>query len=270
MIRNALALLSGLSALLFAPSCTRAPGESAGSAEDAEEGVVLSAATWSIAWDLDRVTLAAEGGFSVDTDLGYHVKVESGWLVDYSASFGPCNPAPATSTAAVFGLPIATAHAHPEEVDPSELLSLHVEDLAHPVDAELGAVSFPPVRYCRAHWLVARGKGVLDAPEGVDMLGRSVRLSGTWSRGTASGEIAIDTWWPQGRLVDLEEVVAPDALAEARQDGRTRFAFVTVRRPLGRAFDGIEFETATDAQVAGRLLDNLVGGTTLAVTLEAP
>jgi hypothetical protein len=185
----------------------------------------------------------------------------------------PCDAAKSNAEEARFwGFSIKSAFAHEENQDPSSIEALVVEDLTRLDDAELGASSFPPALYCRAHWLVARPTGEQIAPEGVDMSGSSVRLAGSWSRGGASGEFSIDTWWPQAILLNIEDAASPEDLEQAREDGASRFAIVTIRRPLGRAFDGIDFDSdaVTEDQIAGWLLDNLVAGADLSIELWSP
>lgn len=237
-------------------------------------GVTLAAATWTRAWDLAGVTPEPDGGFSVDTDLGYRVRITEGWLAHHSVSLSPCDPAESTSEEANswgFSL-IKSAFAHEEDQDPSAIEALLVEDLTYLDDAELGASSFPPAHYCRAHWLVARPTGEQISPEGVEMGGSSVRLSGAWSKGNASGTFSIDTWWPHAILVDIEDAASPEDIEQAREDGASRFAFITIRRPLGRAFDGIDFgsDDVTEDQIAGWLLEHIVAGADLSVELWAP
>jgi hypothetical protein len=271
---RSVSLLAGAIALLLAPDCaTKSNTTDFQSNTTAEEprGVTLTAATWTRSWDKTGVTPHPEGGFSVDTDLGYRVHVTEGWLTHHSVSFSPCEPAGgAAEDAHWWSSPIKSARAHAEDKNPSTIEALLVEDLTSLDDAELGAVSFPPALYCRAHWLVARSTGEQISPEGVDMGGSSVRLSGTWSRGGVTEAFSVDTWWPHALLLDIEAIASPEDLAEARDDGASRFAFVTLRRPLGRAFDGVDFETSTEDQIAGWLLDNLVAGAHLSVDLWSP
>lgn len=267
-------VIAGALALLFGPDCSSASDtaeliQDTGAVE--ARGVTLTAATWKRVWDRTGVTPDPDGGFSVDTDLGYRVHVTEGWLAHHSVSLSPCDAAKSNAEEARFwGFSIKSAFAHEENQDPSSIEAMVVEDLTRLDDAELGASSFPPALYCRAHWLVARSTGEQTAPEGVDMGGSSLRLSGAWSRGGVTEAFAIDTWWPQAILLDIEDAASPEALREAQGDRAIRFAFVTLRRPLGRAFDGVDFETATEDQIAGWLLDNLVAGAEVSVELWSP
>jgi hypothetical protein len=269
---RSIALIAGALTLLFGPDCSSGSDTAElHTTEQEPRGVTLAAATWTRAWDRTGVMPDPDGGFSIDTNLGYRVHVTEGWLAHHSVSFSPCETANTSAEGAGFrGLPIKTARAHEEDQDPSAIEALLVEDLTSLDDAELGAISFPPALYCRAHWLVARSTGEQTAPEGVDMGGSSLRLSGAWSRGGVTEAFAIDTWWPQAILLDIEDAASPEALREAQGDRAIRFAFVTLRRPLGRAFDGVDFETATEDQIAGWLLDNLVAGAEVSVELWSP
>lgn len=198
------------------------------------------------------------------TDLGYRVHLDAGVVVDDSATFDPC------AVDAGASLPRAGWRAARADApgDPSRLALLHVENL---VDLEAWGprwARFPPARYCRAHWLVARATQRMDEPADVDVRGRSLLARGTWSRGDAAGAFAVDTWWPHGTVVPLAHVVAAPALASAR-DGAPREAVVRVRRVAARLFDGIDFATASPERVAAGLLDDLLAGTTMEIELVA-
>jgi hypothetical protein len=267
------AFATGALSLLFAPDCT-APledpesdggsgtgsGAAAGGGAEEPAGVLLAASRWTLAWDQSGVVALQDGGFELETDLGYRVRVTSGRILIHNLSFGLCDPgaASAGSEGAFWSLPVRSAHAH-DQSDPSTLEASLIEDLLDPHETEL-AGSFPPARYCRAHWLLARPTSPTTGPADIAMANRSLVLTGTFERDGEAHDLAVDTWWPQGRLVDLEAAIAPEALAAARKDGRARHAFVTVTRHLGRLFDGIDFEATTDDQVAGLVIDNLVAG----------
>jgi hypothetical protein len=143
-----LSLLAGSLALLFGPDCSSASDtaellSNTGAVE--ARGVTLTAATWKRVWDRTGVTPDPDGGFSVDTDLGYRVHVTEGWLSHHSVSLSPCETAGDTAEEArSWSLPIKSAFAHEENQDPSTIEALVVEDLTRLDDAELGASSFPP------------------------------------------------------------------------------------------------------------------------------
>jgi hypothetical protein len=231
---------------------------------------VVSAAVWTLAWDTEGVTFPEAGGLEVETDLGYHVHAGVARVLSHSVSFGPCDSAQGTTTAhRFFGLPIRAAHAHTDGTDPSSIETSLIEDLTHPGSTDVDS-SFAPARYCRAHWLLARPMTKTSGPGDVSMDHRSLYVTGTFERGGAEKPLVVDTWWPEGRLVDLSDVVDESAYAAARDDGQARHAFVTVTRHLARMFDGIDFEVATADQIQGKMIDNLVGSADVEVKLWAP
>ena len=247
-------LLAGALALLFAPDCATDPGDAESTAEsalDESRGVVLSAAIWTLAWDR---TGAAEvdGALEIDTDLGYRVRLDQARIVSHSVSLGQCDPpgsAPAES--ALWSLPVRSAHAHTEGADPSEIEASLIEDLLAGPSTDV-ASSFPPARYCRLHWLLARPMTATQGPADVPMEGRSVLLGGTFEKGGSTGSFDVDTWWPHGSLTDLWAALPIEEYEAARQDGRARHVFVTVTRRLGGLFDGIDFEQAGEDEIAGK------------------
>ncbi|MEZ4300869.1 MAG: hypothetical protein R3B70_38400 [Polyangiaceae bacterium] len=289
-------LLAGTLALLFAPDCTQgvaAESEELGvSALDETPGVVLSAAVWTLAWDTEGVTFASDssgdggsGGFEVETDLGYRVTVSSAHLVSHSVSFGACETGTLGSETArgpdlgplskgilawlEGGMPVRSAHAHVEDTDPSTIETSWIEDLTEPRDIEF-STGFTAARYCRAHWLLARPTEATSGAGGVSMANRSLLLTGVFERGQATGAFTIDTWWPRGQLLDLAETMDGGEHEAARRDGGARHAFVTVTRHLGEMFDGIDFEVASQEQIDGRVIDNLVTGTDIEIELWRP
>lgn len=263
-------------ALLFAPDCTRPAGtddaEEVGTAVlDETDGVVISAAVWTLAWDDEGVSYPEEGGFDVETDLGYRVHVAEAWILSHSVSFGLCDTAAGTASeqASWWGFGVRSAHAHVEDTDPSTIEASWIEDLTRAHDVEL-STSFTAARYCRAHWLLARPTDPTTGAEGVSMENRSILVKGTFERGGEAVPFAIDTWWPHGILLDVPGTMEPLAYESARRDGEARHAFVTVTRHLGRLFDGIDFEAASQDQIDGLTIDNLVDGADIEIELWAP
>ena len=261
--RGAAALLAGIGALQLAPSSASelganssgGAGGSGGSGGSAARGALIRGATWSLTWDTARVAKTEGGGWSVDTDRGYRVHVATGWLVDYSVSLGLCDSGGQGGGGSALGrlLGVRSAYAH-EDGNASTIDLQHAEDLTGSLDPrQPWPAAFPAARYCRAHWLAGRGDPRLDSPEGIDLQGRSLVLAGTWERDGVRRDLAVSTWWPQGYLVDLDAITAPAAV----DDGEARVARITVKRSLGTLFDGIDLASATDEELAGRVLENL-------------
>lgn len=268
------ALLVGVGALLLAPSCSiergaagaNGSGGAGGESDGAAKGALLRGATWTLTWDKARVTPIEEGGWEVSTDLGYRVHVTSGWLVSYSVSLGLCPTGETDSGASALSrfFRVRSAQAH-EDGNASTIDLQHAEDLTGGLEPRVPwSAAFPAERYCRVHWLAGRGDERVDSPDGVDLYGRSVVLTGTWEREGTRRVLAVSTWWPQGYLVDLDPLV----VEKAPDDGEARVAHVTVKRRLGALFDGIDLASATGEVLAGRVLENLARTTEASVELR--
>lgn len=229
-------------------------------------GALISAAIWTLAWDTEGVVFPEGGGAEWETDLGYRVRLDQGRILSHSVAFGPCD---AASSDLHFGLSVRAARAHAEGTDPSTIEASWIEDLTAPATATVDT-SFAAARYCRSHYLLARPMTATKGPADVPMEQRSLFVTGTFERGGVKGEIAIDTWWPQGKLVDLDLAMEAGAFDAARASGEAHHAFVTVTRHLGHLFDGVDFEVASEDQVAGLAIDNLVRGVDFEVVLWAP
>ena len=220
--------------------------------------------SYSLEWDTSGVEPHRDGGWSVITDLGYEVTLESGWLVTYSVQLVPCPTARAPvrqiiDRALVALNPLQTAHAgHGDVRDVSTAVGI-VEDLAVPTihlrtDLPLGETS-----YCGLHYLVARADDeVTERPEGVELNRVSVVAIGSWtsSDGTASGDFSISTSTGFGVILDLPEgrIIAPD---DAPQ--------LAITRSLAPAFDGVDFESASLVDLERALLRALVESTQVEV-----
>jgi len=271
MLRQFPRLLTFALALLVTPHCAMNEAEtSADTSESGDEpsaGVVLSAASWKLEWDTEGLTLDPSGGWSVTTNLGYRVRVDRGFHVSHGVSLSKC---PASAEASLFSGLVRSAYAHTTDEDASAIETLVISDLAFPRETELGASSFEPARYCRVFFLLARGMPGAVTKDGLDMSNRSLFFSGTWSRGASQGKVEVDTWWPQGKREELDASIETAVFERAKEDGKVRFAFVSVRLPLGRAFDNIELEEDSEAVLEDRVIDNLTEGARFVVDLGAP
>jgi hypothetical protein len=193
-----------------------------------EAGVELTSARWRLDWDGAGVQPTSTGG-STTTDQGFDVEVDAGWMVDHTITLAPC----ANVTAR--GVPfVGVAHAHHLEFsDSSEILLSRVTDLTSPQPLGITGGSFGAATCCGFHWLVAR---------------LSLSLSGRWSRGGASGSIAVETSLPNAREYDFPADLAP-------ADGSVS---LVITRRLAGLLDGLDFEADNDNAIAWTVLANLV------------
>lgn len=260
-------------ALFCTPHCAQQePGAKVDAKKEevaVEDGVVLSAATWTLDWTTDGVEFDAAGGFSLTTNLGYRVHIETGQLVMHRVALIPC-PAKPADTTTFLSLSIASAYAHEENADPSSMETLTVTDVVHPKTREIGANAFAPVRYCQVYWLVARGMDGATSTDGLDMSNRSIYFKGTWERNGESGPLLVDTWWPMGVIADMKSIVEPTIYSAAGADSSVHFVWVDLDIAMGKLFDDIEFGVDSEAIVADSMLDNIVANTQLTVDLQSP
>jgi len=258
--------------LVLTPHCTmeQSPAtNSLHSAESVEDGVILSAATWTLGWNTDGVEFDAAGGFTMTTNLGYRVHIASGNLVLHRVALIPCPAAPTSKTSFV-SLSITSAFAHEEQSDPSSMETLAVRDIVHPRTSEIGANAFAPVRYCQVYWLVARGMAGATSADGFDMSNRSIYFQGTWERNGDSGPVLVDTWWPNGVITELKSIVEPDLYRAAAAESSVHFAWIGIDLALGKIFDDIEFAADSEAIIADSILGNVIVGAELTVGLQSP
>lgn len=259
-------------ALLGTPHCAQVSSPEAAKTneiEDVPDGVILSAATWTLDWNTDGVEFNPTGGFSFTTNLGYNVHIDAGEIVLHRVALIPCPAAPA-ETQTFFSLSITSAMAHEETADPSSMETLTVNDVVHPKSIEIGANAFAPVRYCQAYWLIARGMEGAVGANGLDMSNRSIYFQGTWERNGDSGPVLVDTWWPAGIILDLKSMTDPDVYAAAAAEPDVHFTWIGIEIPLGRIFDDIEFGADSDAIIADSILDNIMAGAAMTVDIEVP
>lgn len=227
-----------------------------------EAGLWLSAARWSGSWNRNGIESESDGTWSTQNDLGYRVHLDQGLLVNYSAGFGLCEGSsasvqiPGQGARKAYADPYSQAlFSHADSANPSLLETHFIEDLAHPEDIEFGELSFPAARYCWTHWLVARGEEGIAPVEGIDMSGSSIKLWGTFSRNGQSEAFTIDSFWPSSKLDEIDSIV--DEAQRIALQQNIAYAIVNIKRPLSHLFDGIDFESASQDQIAGQVLDNL-------------
>jgi hypothetical protein len=258
-------------ALLCTPHCAQEQGQDpieSNAAETVQDGVILSAATWTLGWNTADVEFDASGGFSLTTNLGYRVHIETGHLVLHRVALIPC-PVTPTNTAAFVSFSIAAALAHEEDSDPSSMETLAISDVVHSKATEIGANAFAPVRYCQVYWLVARGMEGALAADGLDMSNRSMYFEGTWERNGDSGPVFVDTWWPTGVITDMKSIVEPQMYATASAESNVHFTWIGIDLALGKLFDDIEFAADSDAIITDSILDNVLANAELTVDLQS-
>jgi len=230
--------------------CVGPTAEPLDSGRSAPAPLVLDGAQWILDWNTDDVELHDEG-WTLTTDRGFEVEIETGWVVNYSVTLVPCASAQQLPTPAWLHL-IAGQSAwadHTPYDDPSRIELAQAEDLTSPSSISLQHQTFPLSTYCGMHWLVARGD-----PE-TEIAGTSLRLQGHWAHGDAEGPIDIDTAFANALDRDLPSVTGSD-----------HEIIVRVTRQLASLFDGIDLQTDTDDAIAWAILSNLTDHAQVSLT----
>ncbi len=133
---------------------------------------------YTLDWDWGAAMRHRDGGWVVRTDLGYRVHVTAGQVVTRNLELVPCHampPAPQASLMRWLG-PVQVAAGHSSLIpNESKISDSYAEDLAAPNAMFLESRLVTDPEYCKAHYLIARGRGSApDAP--------ALTLSGTWAR----------------------------------------------------------------------------------------
>ena len=179
-------------------------------------------------------TSAEEVGWSVQTDLGYRVHLEEGWINNYSIQLVPCVETALLS----FGIPAAYA-GHPADADPSAVYG-QVQSLTELSDITT-TLGLAQTSYCSVHYVIGHvDEDATGLPEEPDLWGISLWMSGT-----------VET--PEGDVLPLE-IATHRAHADLLEQlafletelSETRIAEVSVTRNLATLFDGIEFADEPD------------------------
>jgi hypothetical protein len=205
-----------------------------------DEVIVQAAGTtgYTLDWDLSGAALD-DDGWSILTDLGYEVRLDSGWLVNYTVQLIPCETAQVESSAVEF--------------------MRVVEDLAHPLSTTSSDVGLGQSDYCSLHYLVARAdQEVVERPEDIELERLSLTLSGSWTGadGLGTGEFELATALGFGVILAL-----PDELVLGPGDA----AHFVITRQLDEVFAGVDFATSDTEDLERAVVRGIVESATLTV-----
>ena len=238
---------------------------------------------YGLSWRWGRA-LPGSGGWTTESDRGYQVTLEQGYLVSHGAALVACaaeqlGPWDRLLDRRLLGsLPMPRAvHAGHTGIDrePSQLDHPTVEDLVRAENLELGTIDVrsPAPAYCQGHYAI--GLAAADAarmPLPAALAGGSLFVSGAYRQGLgASRPFEIQSelaWGAVGPLLAPEDAAAaspseagskgPVAQRAELDGGDLR---LDIERELGSLFDGLDFEHASSDQMAKALLQNLADST---------
>lgn len=201
---------------------------------------------YQFAWDRGEAK-EAEQGWTLTNDLNYAITLEDGFVNSAVVQLVPC-------VEAVGWWRVGTAYAgHGDSVvDVSRWVGPVVEEVGFPAGRTTPLLIYNQT-YCQAHYLVA--------PDHTHNLPTLV-LSGTYtapdSQEARPFTIESDLTW--GQIIGLNRR-GPGSIALEMGDSVT----VVVQRELGSLFDGIDFQTISDSDLAKAVLRNLTNNTTVII-----
>ena len=236
--------------------------ETGGGAGDS--GLQLDSIAFVLDWQAAVGPAIGDVAWEVETDLGYKVRLHSGWTTLYGMSLIPCEAGDLTEPdllADVRGLfEIKSAWAgHGGVDDPSAAYGRYVENLANPEAIDYAQLDFEGLSYCQLHFVYGPANAETPGlPAQPDMVGNSVHVVGSWQP-PGGGEWTEFTLAPShadGEIIDF------DAGQLGPIDGRVEFR---LRRDWRGIFEGIDFETASNFDLEVAVLRALVESTVLEI-----
>ncbi|WP_394822096.1 hypothetical protein [Pendulispora albinea] len=200
----------------------------------------------SVAIALEAPTTNSKAtGDTWTTDLGYTVHLQRAYLASGSAEILPCATA---AKGSLLGSPlrelrsffaIKEAHAHTEG-SPTKLGIPVIESLLATggTRVRMGTLAPPPNSYCQVRYSVHEADAdAVAMPSDVDMVGKSLYLSGTWAKGGDPKPFVASSQLPL--TVDL-----PVGTTVLSTDG-TQKAELVIRKNADTWFNGIDFASPT-------------------------
>lgn len=218
---------------------------------------------YRLEWASDDVTRLENGpAWEVTNDRGYRVRLTRGYLTSYSMELVEC-PKDAATGARLGALlwstveSVAWAGHSVGTPNPAAIRPMQVESLTEPTAHDVGEVLLAPQAYCQLHYLIARaGREAHGLPPDLDMVDASLHVELTYQAAGADAPtpFTLHTAVANGGLFD-RATGAPTAM---RVDTGRNATQVTVRRDLGRMFDGVDFAAMAEGQIAGQILTSLI------------
>ena len=192
--------------------------------------------SYLLSWEWGDAQLYEDGTWGVTSDLGYEIVVLDGYIVTYEATVVGCAEESGWVGSIVDAFVPVSAWAGHSESNAETVVAEVVESLVDPQPAVLGIGETTTGRYCESH--VAFGT--------VDPAETTLELS-----------LLVDG----SRVVEIATYLAWGTIGDLTGEAGKGDLHVEILRDLGSMFDGVEFETADDDEIAVGLLRALSAGT---------
>jgi hypothetical protein len=198
------------------------------------------------------------GAAPITSDRGYAVTLERAYLTVGSVELEGCENAVLPSLELPFGPKLAFAHSvtSPTRIGSPAVLSLAGEEAEQ---VSFGTLGPPPGEYCALRvGLEPADADASHLPNDVDFVGLTLTLEGTYrdSSGT-EGAFSVATTQTIERSVPFERLELGD--------DAEREAVLVVNADSARWFDGIDFATVEDEEIAELVLSNVVASLEVSV-----
>ena len=229
-----------------------------------DDPIVEEEVRYTLDWNWDGAAKLPDGGWEVESDLGYLVRINAGRLVTRNIELVPCHPAAglAPQASVLQSLLAAPAWAGHSSLMPNEskISKSYREDLADPGRKFLESRTVTDPEYCQAHYLLARA--TQSAPGAL-----ALDVSGTWthSGNGSAGDFRIQSPYAFGRLLALRTEAGVPVSRRSIVGGLD----LTVRRSLSTMFDGIDFGDANVADRGMQVMRTLVSNTVFVIAERA-
>jgi len=262
---------AGLAAFALTLLIFCAPRRDAGTDSPSDEAAAdadLREIVYDVGWrwgDIER----SDDSWQVVNDLGYVVTLSRGYIVSYSMELVECtdgsDEGDTASTPLDWLRPRPAFAGHPSGTNPAAIYTSRVESLIALEASEAGRLTVAPYRYCRLHYLIARGQeGTADLPDDADMIGASVVVEGTYVHTDAlsAGDVGATpfsyrTAIANGLLVDIEPI-----------DVSNGDVSVYIERDVRGLFDGVDFAIMSDREIEFQLLRQLIDGSSVDIDIN--
>ena len=209
-------------------------------------------------WDLSHLGRQS-GSWTTESNLGYAVTIESGWLSNYRVTLAACST---TGFLDFINGIIPYAHANDGGfIDESQSTSGVAENLMVFANQQWIRRPLQNHEYCKLHHLIARAdETVLMRPTAVDLNRTTLMIKGIAVKADVATPFEISSAFAHGNLHALNELLT---MHQSKVDvsGRERIQVVIERRPA-QWFDDIDFETVQERQLA-----HLIGSQIMSTTV---
>lgn len=207
-------------------------------------------------WDTGGVTTATDGSLR----LADGVIIKTGVVTTFSAQLVSCEvfeDGCSTLAHVVRELGIQNAYAGhgSADVEPTETPAAVTEVLGATGEQALGSGVMEAGPYCAVHLLIGRFPAIFGVDDPASMSGYSVRITG--ERPAAGDAKPAVPFVAEGAMAHGEILPFRRAVSVSGP------VVVNVQRTLSSAFEGVDWQTMTDKDVARQVVQNLVTHTTV-------